>query len=205
MIFNIKYCKKMEFKWLNESTIEKSENKIIIMAPGKTDFFRGIEEKSEEGFLPNSLSNAPFYYTEIEGNFVIKAKVSHEFKDVYDSASLMIMQNLECWAKACYEYTDFGTHAIVSVVTNGFSDDANGCNLEGNTAWLQMCRVGNNFAIHYSTDGEKFYMVRFFTLPASPIMKVGLLAQCPLGSGGKRIYENLTIEKKTVKNIRAGK
>ena len=195
----------MEFKWLNESTIEKSENKIIIMAPGKTDFFRGIEAKSEEGFLPNSLSNAPFYYTEIEGNFVIKAKVSHEFKDVYDSASLMIMQNLECWAKACYEYTDFGTHAIVSVVTNGFSDDANGCNLEGNTAWLQMCRVGNNFAIHYSTDGEKFYMVRFFTLPASPIMKVGLLAQCPLGSGGKRIYENLTIEKKTVKNIRAGK
>ena len=205
MIFGIKYCKKMEFKWLNESTIEKSENKIIIMAPGKTDFFRGIEEKSEEGFLPNSLSNAPFYYTEIEGNFVIKAKVSHEFKDVYDSASLMIMQNLECWAKACYEYTDFGTHAIVSVVTNGFSDDANGCNLEGNTAWLQMCRVGNNFAIHYSIDGEKFYMVRFFTLPASPIMKVGLLAQCPLGSGGKRVYENLTIEKKTVKNIRAGK
>jgi len=195
----------MEFKWLNESTIEKSENKIIIMAPGKTDFFRGIEEKSEEGFLPNSLSNAPFYYTEIEGNFVIKAKVSHEFKDVYDSASLMIMQNLECWAKACYEYTDFGTHAIVSVVTNGFSDDANGCNLEGNTAWLQMCRVGNNFAIHYSIDGEKFYMVRFFTLPASPIMKVGLLAQCPLGNGGKRVYENLTIEKKTVKNIRAGK
>ena len=195
----------MEFKWLNESSIEKSGNKIIIMAPGKTDFFRGAGGKCEEGFLPNALSNAPFYYTEIEGNFVIKSKVSHEFKDVYDSASLMIMKDLECWAKACYEYTDFGTHAVVSVVTNGFSDDANGCNLEGNTAWLQICRVDNNFAIHYSTDGEKFYMMRFFTLPAGPIMKVGLLAQCPLGNGGKRIYENLTIEKKTVKNIRAGK
>ena len=74
----------------------------------------------------------------------------------------MIMQNLECWAKACYEYTDFGTNASVSVVTNGFSDDANGCNLEGNTVWLQMCRVGNNFAIHYSTDGEKFLYGEIF-------------------------------------------
>ena len=195
----------MEFKWLNESTIEKSENKIIIMAPEKTDFFIASTGKCEEGFLPKILSNAPFYYTEIEGDFVIKAKVSHEFKDVYDSASLMIMKNLECWAKACYEYTDFGTHAVVSVVTNGLSDDANGCNLEGNTAWLQICRVGNNFGIHYSTDGENFYMMRYFSLPADPIMKVGLLAQCPLGNGGKRIYENLTIEKKSVKNIRAGK
>ena len=195
----------MEFKWLNESTIEKSENKIIIMAPEKTDFFIAATEKCEEGFLPKILSNAPFYYTEIEGDFVIKAKVSHEFKDVYDSASLMVMKNLECWAKACYEYTDFGTHAVVSVVTNGLSDDANGCNLEGNTAWLQICRVVNNFGIHYSTDGEHFYMMRYFSLPAEPVMKVGLLAQSPLGSGGKRIYENLTIEKRTVKNIRAGK
>ena len=30
--------------------------------------------------------------------------------------------------------TDFGTYAAVSVVTNGESDDSNGCNIEGNTA-----------------------------------------------------------------------
>ena len=68
-----------------------------------------------------------------------------------------------------------------------------------------MCRVGNNFAFHYSIDGKNFYMMRFFNLPASPVMKVGLLAQAPIGKGGKRIYENLSIEKKTVKNIREGK
>ena len=52
-------------------------------------------------------------------------------------------------------------------------DDANGCNLEGNTA--------------------------------EPIVKVGLLAQAPVGDGGIRVYENLSIQKMTVKNIRAGK
>ena len=110
-----------------------------------------------------------------------------------------------CWAKCCFELTDFGTHAAVSVVTKGDSDDANGCNLKGNTAWLQVCRVGNNFAFHYSVDGENFYMMRYFHLPVEPTVKVGLLAQAPTGNGGIRVYEHLTIEKKTVKNIRAGK
>ena len=48
-------------------------------------------------------------------------------------------------------------------------------------------------------------MMRYFNLPADPVMKVGLLAQAPLGDGGERVYEHLSIEKRTVKNIRAGK
>lgn len=193
------------FKWMNESAVENDGNKIVITAPAKTDFFCAPLSKCAEGSLPETLCNAPFYYTEIEGDFVMRAKVSHDFNDVYDSSSIMVMKDMDCWAKACFEYTDFGTHAAVSVVTNGVSDDANGCNIEGNTAWLQMCRVGNDFAFHYSTDGENFYMMRYFNLPADLTMKVGLLAQSPLGDGGKRIYENLSVEKKTVKNIRRGK
>ncbi|WP_347130574.1 DUF1349 domain-containing protein [Neglectibacter timonensis] len=54
-------------------------------------------------------------------------------------------------------------------------------------------------------DGENFYMMRYFHLPVEPTVKVGLLAQAPTGNGGIRVYEHLTIEKKTVKNIRAGK
>lgn len=113
---------------------------------------------------------------EIEGDFILKVKVSHDFKETYDSASVMVMV-----------------------------DDANGCNLEGNSAQLQVCRVGNNFAFHYSADGINFYMMRYFHLPAESLIKVGLLAQASSGNGGKRIYEHLSIEHKTVKNIRSGK
>lgn len=195
----------MEFKWLNESEIKKSENRLEITAPAETDFFCGSIEDCEEGILPETLCNAPFYYTEIDGDFVLKVKVSHDFIDTYDSASVMVMKDLNCWAKCCYELTDFGTHAVVSVVTKGDSDDANGCDLEGKSAWLQVCRVGSNFAFHYSTDGEHFYMMRYFSLPVENVVKVGLLAQAPTGNGGVRVYEDLSIEKKTVRNIRAGK
>ena len=57
------------------------------------------------------------------------------------------------------------------------------------TAWLQVCRVGNNFAFHYSVDGVNFFMMRYFHLPAEPTIKVGLLAQAPVGNGGIRVYE----------------
>lgn len=102
-------------------------------------------------------------------------KVSHAFKETYDSASVMVMKDLSSWTKCCFELTDFGTHAAVSVVTKGDSDDANGCNLEGNVAWLLVCRVGNNLAFYYSLDDVNFYMMRYFHLPVLPVVKVGLL------------------------------
>ena len=48
-------------------------------------------------------------------------------------------------------------------------------------------------------------MTRYFHLQVGDTVKVGLVAQSPQGEGGIRVFENLTIEHKTVKNIRAGK
>lgn len=195
----------MEFKWINEGIIRQTDNHIEIDAPAQSDFFCNNGAVSEEGITPETLCNAPFYYTEVDGDFVMRVKVAHDFKDTYDSASIMIMIDMQNWAKACFEKTDFGTHAAVSVVTrNGESDDANGCNIDLNSVWLQITRVGNSFAFHFSEDGVTYYMMRFFNLSAGKTIKVGLLAQAPQGNGGIRTYENLTIEKKTVKNIRFG-
>lgn len=195
----------MEFKWLNQGEINISGDRIEMIAPPQSDFFCNNGAVSAEGITPESLCNAPFYYTEVTGDFVMQVKVSHDFKDTYDSASVMVMVDLRNWAKACFEKTDFDTHAAVSVVTrNGESDDANGCNIESNTVWMKVCRVGNSFSFHYSEDGETFYMTRFFNLSAGETVKVGLLAQAPVGNGGVRVYEQLSIENRTVKNIRFG-
>lgn len=190
---------------MNESRLTESKDRLELYAPAHTDFFCSSESAGEEGITPESLCNAPYYYTELKGDFVFKVKVSHDFVSTYDAAVVMIMKDMTCWAKHCFERTDFDTHAVVSVVTNGESDDANGCNIQGNTVWLQAVRMGNAFAFHYSEDGEHFYMTRYFHLPVRDTVKVGLVAQSPQGEGGIRIFENLTIEHKTVKNIRAGK
>lgn len=192
------------FIWLNAGKCTFEGEKLLIDAPALSDFFCNNGAIAEEGITPESLCNAPFYYREVAGDFVLTVKVSHAFKDTYDSATIMVMKDFDVWAKACFEKTDFDTHAVVSVVTNHTSDDANGCNIDGDSVWLKAVRVNNSFSFHYSVDGKQFYMTRFFNLPVEETIKVGLVAQAPTGQGGKRYYEGFTLEQKTVKNIRFG-
>lgn len=185
-------------KWLNESPIDVQDNLIQISAPGNTDFFI----HPETGEVKN---NAPFLYTEVQGDFVLRAKVRHDFISKFDGAALFIMDREDRWAKLCHEYTDFNTYAVVSVVTNGVSDDANGQNLPDKSVWLQIGRKGDAFAMHYSTDGKNYQMVRVFNLKASDTLKVGIVSQSPTGEGLVSEFSDIQLEKVTMQDLRAGK
>lgn len=193
------------FAWLNESRLTEQDGVLTIHAPAESDYFNGHGVVAETGITPESLGNAPFYYIEITGDFVLRVRVRHSFQDCYDACAIMVYEDRNTWGKACYELTDFGTRAVVSVVTRTQSDDANGCNLDGDSVWLQVCRVGDSFAFHYSPDGERFDMMRFFYLPVGKTIKAGLVAQAPLGAGGDRHFDGLVIEERTVANIREGR
>ena len=190
------------FKSINESGVKKTGDEFAIYAPAKTDYFNN--PVPADGKLMKPQANAPFYYKEIDGDFVVKVRVRPDFKSTYDACCIMVIQDENTWAKAAFEKSDFDTNAVVSVVTNVVSDDANGCNIDQDSVWLQMARVGNNFAIHYSLDGKKYDMVRLFTMHVENTVKVGLEAQCPTGEGGYRYFSNLSIEQRTVSNLRAG-
>ena len=190
------------WKWLNESQIIHENGEVVIHAPAKTDWFNN--PIPVDGKLSAPVANAPFFYTEVTGDFVFRAKVRPNFKTVYDACALMVIQDEKLWTKAAFEKSDFGTTAAVCVVTNGVSDDANGCNIAQDEAWLQIVRVGDVFCTHYSLDGETFYMVRLFHLPVEKTVKVGIEAQSPAGEGGLRFYSEISLENRTVKNLRAG-
>ena len=186
------------FKWMYESEVKVIENGLIVTATPHSNSF--VDPAS--GW---KVVNAPFYYQEVEGDFVFRAKVSLEFLTAYDAGVLFAYDNDNLWAKACFEFTDLGTHAVVSVMTNQYSDDANGVNVDGSQVWLQLSRKENVFAVHYSLDGESFSMSRMAGLPMQKQIKVGVVAQSPMGQGGDRTFEYLSLEHKTLANIRAGK
>ena len=190
------------WKWLNESRLTEDGAELTIAAPPKTDWFNN--PIPEDGELPEPVANAPFFYTEVSGDFVFRAKVRPNHWYTYDACALMVIRDERMWAKAAFERSDFGTNAVVCVVTNEVSDDANGCNIEQESIWLQIVRKGDVFCVHYSLDGERFDMVRLFRLPDGESVKVGLEAQSPAGEGGVRLFEQVTLEKRTVENLRAG-
>ena len=190
------------WKWLNESRMMEANGELAIVAPARTDWFNNPVPAN--GVMPAPVFNAPFFYTQVSGDFVFRAKVRPNHRYTYDACALMVIRDEYMWAKAAFEASDFGTKAAVCVVTNQVSDDANGCNIDQDEAWLQIVRVGDVFCVHYSLDGKRFDMVRLFYLPVGVRVKVGFEAQSPAGEGGLRLFSKVTLEKRTVKNLRAG-
>ncbi len=192
-----------DWKWICESNATINEKEISIYAPGKTDWFRNPIPNSKNE-LDAPVANAPFFYTDVTGDFVFSAKVTPNHKSVYDACALMVIENDILWTKLAFEASDFGTKAAVCVVTNEVSDDANGCDIEQDFVWLKIVRVGNIFSTHYSLDGKEYHMVRLFRLPVKETVKVGIEAQCPAGEGGDRLFSDIKLEYRTVNNLRSG-
>lgn len=185
-----------DFKWLNRSATITEPDRIAIYAAAKTDRFNAP--------VGEPVCSAPFMFTEVSGDFVLRAKVSMDGHDDYDGAGLFAMSDDDHWIKVCLENTDFGTIAVISVVTNGASDDANGPNVGPARVWLQIARKGSIFAAHYSLDGLRYDMIRICALPCAEPLKAGFVAQSPVGAGGWRWFEHASIERRTVEDIRRG-
>lgn len=170
---------------------------IHVTVPAHADYFRdpaGVHVSD----------NAPYLWQPVTGDFVARALVRPSFQTTYDSGVIMVRSDSQHWAKVCFEKTDFGTTAAVSVVTRGVSDDANGADVTVPALWLQAVRSGSVFALHYSLDGEAWRMVRMFHLDAPETVKVGLVAQCPAGSGTIIDFLHFSIEQRVINNVRAG-
>lgn len=178
--------------------IKVEENVIIMKAGEKTNLFNDMCSDYK-------VSNFPYYYTEIEGDFTARCKVSPTFIDTYDLGSLVVFENEDKWIKLAFENSDTGKPSIVSVITDGLSDDCNGEAIGERGVWLQIVRQGNNFALHHSFDKENWKLARIFRLDMPNVVKVGLSAQSPLGKECITTFEDLEILDNIYKDIRLAK
>ena len=170
---------------------------LRVSAPGGTDYFRDPRGQY-------SKDAAPFLWLPVEGDFVARLHARPTFATTYDAGCLMVRHDEAHWAKICYERTDLGTQAVVSVVTDGLSDDANGVNLEVADVWLQIARQGDAWGLHYALDGRQWRMVRYFALPMPARVQVGLAAQSPIGPGTTVDFLHLAVDLRRIADLRAG-
>ena len=170
---------------------------LRIYAPSHTDLF-------VDPLGVASADSAPFMWITMSGDFVARLHVQPGFQDNYDAGGLLVRQDGNHWIKLAYERTDLGNPAIVSVVTDGVSDDANGADLSANSVWLQMARIGDVFALHYALDGESWRMVRLCQLAMEASVQIGAIAQSPRGIGCAVDWLALTIEQRTLSHPRDG-
>ncbi|WP_237163132.1 DUF1349 domain-containing protein [Paenibacillus sp. BIHB 4019] len=186
-----------ELSWINEpKSWEVNEHQqLVVQAPPMGDFF--IDPAGG-----NTKNSAPFLYTLVEGDFYAVTRVAVDMKQTYDSGCLMIMAGEDHWAKLCSEFFD-DMPSILSVVTRGASDDCVSSDAQIVRPFLRIARAGNSFAFHYSMDGVKWKMVRYFGMDVPATIKVGVVAQSPIGEGSTATFDYLKISTNVIGDIRS--
>ena len=67
-----------------------------------------------------------------------------------------------------------------------------------------MCRHGDVISVQYSTDGARWVFVRILSMPLPDTVRLGLLAQSPVGQGGDFRFESVRIVGSCPENMRFG-
>jgi len=170
---------------------------LSITAGPRTDLF--VDPQGAEPAL-----NAPRLVGRPAGDFQLSARVTVDHVATYDAGVLVLHAHDRAWAKLCLERSPRGEAMIVSVVTRGVSDDANGLTVDGGTVWLRVARNGPAIAFHASTDGEYWQLVRHFALDPADALDVGFEAQSPTGDGCTAVFDAIAYRPESLADLRSG-
>jgi regulation of enolase protein 1 (concanavalin A-like superfamily) len=186
-----------ELRWAVEPVSWAPVDDGLTMTAGpRTDLF------ADPGGRP-VRADAPCLLGPVGGDFLFGARVRVGFAATFDAGVLLLRRDDDRSAKLCFEYSPQGTGTIVSVVTRGLSDDANGYAVDGDTVWLRIARLGPSFAFHASGDGERWDLIRHFELDGAAT-EIGFLVQSPTGEGCTAAFERVFFRPERLADLRSG-
>lgn len=171
---------------------------LTMTGGGRTDWFN-------DPVGPQRLASTPVLGFALTGNAQLSARVQVGFRSLFDAGVLFVHQGPDDYAKLCFEYSPAGDPTVVSVVTRGPSDDANGPVVPGDSVHLRVSRLGDAYAFHYALDGENWELVRLFQLrnPSAPTT-LGFCSQSPTGDGCTTVFSDIHYRQTTLVDPRDG-
>ena len=170
---------------------------LHIVAGPRTDLF------VDPAGRPAQLG-APRLMAAVEGDFQLSAYVKADLEATFDAGALVLHAADHTWVKLALERSPNGEAIVVSVVTRGLSDDANGRGVRGNAVWLRISRIGATCALHASDDGVRWELVRHFAFAAADGLYAGFLAQSPTGEGCAANFDGLDFVAEPLADLRDG-
>ena len=186
-----------ELRWLSEpASWEFVGGRLFVEPLPKTDFFRPCTGDPHD--------DACLLYARVAGDFTAVTEASAKLAGFGDAAALTVRADSRHWAKICIERSPAGEVSIVSVVTDGLSDDANNEILPAPASHLRLSRLGDSFGMQYSLDGTRWRFVRAFCLDLPKEVMVGIHAQAPFGGGCTASFSRFVVTDAPVKDLRSG-
>ncbi|MCK9868843.1 DUF1349 domain-containing protein [Nocardiopsis dassonvillei] len=184
-------------------TVEEETGAVKAAATARSDLF--IAPDTDPGDDAATTLNAQTLLgVPPEGDFQFSARVTVDFASAFDAGVLLLWIDDRHWGKLCFEYSPDREPMVVSVVTRGVSDDANGFTVDGRTVWLRVSRIGRAFAYHASLDGTAWRMIRFFAVDAAASARIGFEAQSPTGDGCAVTFDHVRFTGERLAELRDG-
>jgi regulation of enolase protein 1 (concanavalin A-like superfamily) len=178
-------------QWKNQPlAFQSAGNTLSVTAGEKTDMFRD----------PNATYNtntAPLLLFTPDADFVLSARIAHDFAEKWDGGALVLWSDDAHWVKFCFEKDYTGAHRVVSVATNDISDDCNSVAYAGGAAYFKMAKAGNVITLYSSATGKDWLLVRHLQFNAAPV-QVGFLAQSPTGKKCTVAFRDIRYENKKI-------
>jgi regulation of enolase protein 1 (concanavalin A-like superfamily) len=184
--------------WLNQPQAWdlSLDSQLTITAAAKTDWFI-----DPQGAV--NLSNAPALLFSTPGPCILSAQVTVNHIATFDAGVLMVYEDPSMWAKLCLELSPQRVPMVVSVVTKDVSDDCNAFPVTG-PAYFRVSRLEKAYAFHVSRDGNRWDLIRYFSLEDNQNGQLGFLAQSPTGNGCTAFFRNIRFEERLLGDIRSG-
>lgn len=181
---------------LNKAQLTETEKGFHLVANPNTDFICKYKAYVKD--------TAAFYYTQKTGDFTLKAEIETIGASDYDAVFLMVRETSTRWIKLALELGVDKSYNAVSVITENWSDDANGELIPYNKCWLRITRKGDFWGLHYSLDGNKWRFVRAFGMDLAPTVEVGFGIQSPKGTRCEGNVHFISLTDESVRDFRDG-
>lgn len=176
-----------EYEWLNEpKSWSMRGDQLSWTTDAATDFWR----ETHYGFVRDS---GHFFGVRTGPEFTAQARVSADFRALYDQAGLMVRIDAEHWVKITIEVND-GVPYLSTVVTDGVSDWSTGL-FNGDTAgfWLRVTVQNGVLKVQASTDGEHWPLIRLAPFPQATQYWVGPMACTPERGGLQVTFSEVSV------------
>jgi regulation of enolase protein 1 (concanavalin A-like superfamily) len=151
-----------------------------------------------------NTDNAPKLLFKPHDDFVLTASVEHAFNEKWDGGAIILKNDSLNWVKFCYEKDYTGARRIVTVVTKNISDDCNSISLNSNKVFFKVAKAGPVITLYVSADGKGWLLVRHFQMERTDNLRVGFLAQSPVGKKCQVTFGDIRYEAKRISDPYTG-
>ena len=179
-------------------SVKINNNAVEIVATKGTDLFTDTTGTKNEEKTPRLVFSP-------KGDFIFSAKVSAKFgNSPYEGGALIVYSESKSWGKLLFEKFKSGKIGVATTVSKGTGDDAYHGSRDTSFQYLKVVRHDSSYIFYTSQDGAEWNFVRHFELKADNPVRLGFIAQSPVGDSFSATFSEIKFRAGKITNFWQG-